>query len=324
MEQENNYQSRENWRFVSSGSVYTAAELPNGIIVTGGSSWLRRSTPFNQETRNSPGELVVLPDQERIVLPSMVNAVVPTPSGVFIGCKKGEQALNLFSTNMELLQTANDPIGDGVYLSVFDQQRNNVLATTRTGSLIALSPDNLEITQRVPLASSRLWALYSSAGTGNIYSGDYAGNVYVVNENFQLHQSFNMLESLHSSMPEEQKVWDPSIWGITETANHEIVISTRWGQITWFDQQDTLTPTRSIVLTEEITQLETIPNTNTLLVGTRSGKLLRLTERNSCTEELLFIPPAFQSDNSVWTISFTDNGDALVCFADGQVVNLGI
>lgn len=328
-------QIKEGWCYVNPGSVYAAEVLPDANILIGGSMWDRRNTPFNSETRSSPGKLTLLSqngnsywEQKREVLPSMVNAIVPLESGVFVGCKRGERAFNLFDQELGLSKTLNDEAGDGVYNAVQHRQTQSVLVATRRGLLVSLDGETLSTRRQINLNgdNARLWSL-SVREDGLVVTGDYSGRLHLIENGLESARSYDMRDFLDESLPENQQIWEPSVFGATTNASGQIIASIRWGQITWFNFDDRkLKVDRSLVIPEEISQVASVPGTENLLIGTRSGRVLYY-RQNSTSEcnltELLKIPPSFQTDNSVWSISCQQN-NALVAFSDGQVVSLNI
>lgn len=309
------------WRYDCHGSAYTAEQVGEAIII-GGSTWRRIQADFTEETRNSLGEVrrVINEELTRIELPSMVNAIVPLgdEGKVFVGCKKSLRAFNLLTPELEDITWQDDRLGGGIYNAMLHPVTGDIVAVTRNGWLQAIDKHELLITDSIQLNPGvRLWGL-AVREDGIIAAGDYEGNLYLVDAQFGLIKTFHLPELVVNEVSELRRQWGPSIWGITVLPDGQIVASTRWGQITWFDG-NSLKPTRVVVLEEEISQIANLDSNRELLVGTRSGKLLYLNGFE--IYQLLEIPPARQNDNSIWSISVAETY-VLVVFSDGQVVKL--
>lgn len=310
------------WRYDCRGSAYAAEQVEQEIII-GGSTWIRTQTDFTEETRNSLGEVRLVRHEEfarRIELPSMVNAIVPLmeDSSVFVGCKRGLRAFNLFTPKLEGITWQDDRLGGGIYNAMPHPVTGDIAVVTRNGWLQAINRHELSITDAIQLNQGvKLWGL-AVREDGIMAAGDYEGNLYLVDAQFGLIRCFHLPELVVDEVPELRRRWSPSIWGITVLPDGQIVASTRWGQITWFDG-NSFKPVQTIVLDEEISQIANLDSNKELLVGTRSGKLLYLNGFE--IYQLLEIPPARQNDNSIWSISVAETY-VLVVFSDGQIVKL--
>lgn len=332
-------QSRVNWIHVSPGSVYAGEQIDLDHFLIGGSTWTRRSVPFTHElARNTPGivyflivgdETIYSKQVEGKQFPSMVNSIIPLGDRVFVGCKHEEQAFNIITQDLHVDMSQNDYAGRGVYNAVYDHNRDEIIVVTRAGSLEYIDSHTLHTRLSIPLApeGTRLWSVKKVGLRSAFVVGDYDGSVYLINEDDQVEKTVNLKEYMLSSMRVDKQVNQPSVFGLTILPDETVVAGVRWGQIMWFKiSEHSFSPEKAVVLPWEISFLETVPDSTDILIGTREGKLLYLSDQSEgivihlLHEQL----PSLQHDNSIWSISFTSPRSCIVCFADGQVVSLNI
>ncbi len=318
--------------YESRGSVYAAVQIDTDRYVTGGSIWDRRHSPFNEQTRNAPGLLceVVRSGSEiresvQIMFPSMVNAIVPIRENVFIGCKRGQGSFNILNNQFELLRSSSDEQGDGIYNAVLSKTTENLFVVTRNGYISQIDAETLAIERYTQLTDgkSRLWSIATRNQDGSLFVGDYSGSLYSIDSDLKLNHTIRLTDYIYDTLIPERRKYDPSVFGITVTSSGQVVTAIRWGQIDWFDIDNTgFNHSKSVIVPEEISQIISIGAHDDLLVGTRSGKVLhvRVSSDQYQIRELVHIPPAFQSDNTVWSIEKTKMQSVLVSFADGQIL----
>jgi hypothetical protein len=322
------------WCFTGRGSIYAAEAFGDNTYIFGGSTWDRRHTPFTSEARNAEGLLskVIrqgdeLREESQLIFPSMINAIVPFGNSLFVGCKRGDRSFNLLGSDFQLLRSQSDEIGDGIYNAVPFGSTGDLLVATRNGYLYRLDPVTLSAVRTLQLnnGDTRLWSLAVRSADRSIFVGDYNGHVYCVDCDLNLRYTLQITDYIDESLPQENRRYNPSVFGITVAPGEQIVTTVRWGQIDWFDVDTSgFKHVKSLTIPEEISQITCI-GPNNFLIGTRSGKLLHLIDDDEyCVNQLLHIPPAYQSDNAVWSIANTFDRGILVCFADGQVVRLNM
>lgn len=334
MQQPEHYPPHVQWCFTSRGSIYAAESFGTGRYVVGGSTWDRRHTPFTHNARNTAGllsEVIQVGDEfteiSQAVFPSMVNTIVPLRDYLFVGCKRGERSFNLLHADFKVMKTQSDDVGGGIYNAELYGNTGDLLVTTRNGYLSQVDLTTLLTVRVIQLnnGESRLWSLAVRNRDGAIFVGDYGGRVYCLSNDLKLQYQLYILDYLDYLLPNERRRYDPSVFGITVSPNGQLVTSIRWGQIDWFDIDGSrFKHDKSFTICEEISQIASTANSRDLLVGTRSGKLLYVSvdKDEFQIDQLLHIPPAYQSDNAVWSIVKTPDQGILASFADGQVVKL--
>lgn len=320
--------------YISRGSVYAALPLGEDRYVVGGSIWDRKDSPFTKESRNSSGLLCELSrsgaeirESAHIMFPSMVNAIVPIGKNIFIGCKRGQGSFNMLNDQFELIRSSSDELGDGVYNALFSKPTEALYAVTRNGYVHHIDVENLSVARHTQLTdgTSRLWSIAGRDQDHSLFIGDYSGYLYCIDCELHVRHTIRLTDYIHEDISQERRQYDPSLFGIAVTTSGQIVSAIRWGQIDWFDIDTTgFNHCKSVIIPHEISQIASIGKRDDLLVGTRSGRLLyvRVHENETEIHQLLHVPPAFQSDNTVWSIEKTIQHSALVSFADGQVVEL--
>lgn len=332
--QENNEKSDLDLLHVSDGSVYAAEELADGRIAIGGSVWDRRRIPFTKELAEStPGIFYVInvdqPEVDRaerksLLFPSMVNVVLPFEDSLVVCCKHGRQTYTRIDQGFKILSQSDSREGGGVYNSLYDTQRNRLVAATRFGKLEIVNAESMEIEESIEVgsANTRLWSLCQSSN-GDYITGDYDGNLYAI---FQGNEVITCSPAsiVEGSLPFDRKLYSPSVFGLTSLPDSSIVAGLRWGIVFWLDSR--LDIKKHVDIGEEISYISSIPDSNDLMLGTRSGRILRMWDHESNFEltEIYSIPPSVQSDNSVWSISFNEKNSCIASFADGQVIKVSV
>lgn len=324
------------WQYISQGSIYAAEKIDNDRILIGGSSWNRKNVPYSpQLAKDSPG--IAFPIKVNngsiyrsfdapLQFPSMVNSIIAFDHRIMICCKHQDRAFNLFDQNLNLLSSVNDDLGLGLYNALYDQDGVQVIAATRNGGLHTLNPIDLKTINYINLnsGSARLWSL-EKIGKG-VVAGDYEGRLYFVPD--ILGQDFLSIlpkDYLLESIPSEFTKYQPSLFGLTSTAENMIISGSRWGQITWFRVEgNQLVNFKACLIPFEISYLRSVDDTKNLLIGTRQGSLLYLEDNQTEINitPLITIKPSCQNDNSIWSISSTGKDGYIISFADGQVVGM--
>ena len=321
------------WIHTGNGSIYAGERVYGGNILIGGSIWDRRHTPFTPVARESPGLVYGLREMDGIVsqldgsfvtFPSMVNAIVPAGEATVICCKHGEGTFTRRNRDGEVTLQRDDAMGDGVYSALYDATRSTIIATTRNGFLEFIDPDSLNPVRIIQLTDTdtRLWSLSISNSSGLVAAGDYSGRLFLLDGETDIVKQTDLAALAAPEIPDEKRQYQPSVFGLTVVCDETIVAGIRWGQINWLDRD--LMSQKSVFIPWEISYLQAVPNSKDLLIGTRQGKLLFLKDAGESMSvwSIYEIAPSFQTDNSIWSISFSDERHCLVCFADGQVVSV--
>ncbi len=301
-------------------SVYSALEN-NGNLYVGGSNWIRREVPYSKKIAiNSNGLIYILNKKLKIIrklyFPSMVYSIIKlNGKRLFIGCKSEKKSFNIINQKGDILKHKNDKNGKGVYNAVFDYKRNEIICTTRSGKIEFIDANNLKIKSKIQISSlkTRLWSLKINNKKGIIYTGDYEGNLYLINREKLKYKKFD-LKDLYYKDKRLVKGFSPSLWGL-ELAGNKIIIGTRWGDILLLNENFKLE--KRISIGEDISCLEKL-NDKTIFVGTRYGKLLELNLNSYKTSKIIEIKPFLQKENAIWGMARSKDG-VLVCFADGNV-----
>lgn len=319
-------QSQEFGLYIPDGSVYEAVPLDESTLLIGGTSWDRTRSAFTSTTRESTGRLwraklgLNSTVTDLLELPAMVNAIIPLERTIFVGCKRSEQAFNLLDQEFNFIRTVDDPVGGGTYNAHLCIRTGLIVVATRNGFLQRLDPQTLTMVDWTQFKTngSRMWSI-TQLENGHYVCGDYSGSFYVVDLGLQLMHQYSVRDFLSPVLPEEQRQYDPSVFGLVSNHNNQLVVSMRWGQISWFEQDgSSLRLLSSLVIPEEIVQIAQSSNSGNLYIGTRSGRLLCYRGYGQ-PEELYYFSPSYQSDNAVWSI-FCAKGVVVAAFADGQVV----
>ena len=312
------------WQFNSCGSVYTVAAIDNNRVLVGGSLWQRKFVPFSEDSRAQQGVVQAVGGQEwhpeTIKFSSMVNSVLPFRDRYIVCCKYGEQAYNVIGQDLQVQKTADDSRGNGVYNALITNEEELVSAV-RNGGLSFRNPFTLELIDYVSLSGNvRLWSV-AQLPEGRLVAGDYAGMIYIVKDG-KLESVFNLGNQSRQEVPEFQQRFEPSVFGLSVSDAGNVAAAVRWGGIYWFNREMELE--RSLIIPHEISTVGYVPESEDLLIGTRSGSLLHLRDLDNeiMLTRLLSIKPALQNDNSIWSISFDLDKRPIVAFADGQVIKI--
>ncbi len=304
-------------------SIYTAVETSDKLYV-GGSNWNRRKILYNKKiAKNSKGILHIFNKNGRkfkeikqLVLPSMIYSIVEiSKNRLFIGCKLGKKSLNLIDSEGNIIKSEDDKYGDGVYNAEFNKKDKELLLTTRKGLLEVRNIKNLSLKSKLQLSNGkvRLWSLCYRYG--KIYVGDYNGILYIINRKDFSIKKINLKSFYKGKITE--KDFGPSLWGL-EVLRDGIFLGTRWKDI--FVLNKNLDLKKRIKLNEDITCLSKLFK-DLILIGTRYGNLYSFNTKNFKLKKLTEIKPLLQKENAIWTIN-SKNNKALVCFADGYVVEV--
>ena len=303
-------------------SVYAATEIGKRLYV-GGSDWNRRKTRYTKEiARKAKGILHIFQkgkagfiEEKKVFFPSMVYSVLQLPNKkLFVGCKSGKGTLNIVGMDGRIIKQKDDEIGKGVYSSVFNTKKNEIILTTRAGKLKIIDARTLKLKAKLQLSKpkTRLWSLKLDMKKQIIYAGDYDGVLYVVDR--KKHVKKFDLKTLYKGHARLKKGFGPSLWGL-ELLNNKIVLGTRWGDVIILNKN--LGVEKQIKFKEDITCIKKFSK-QTVLIGTRYGKLYLLNLKNYKQVKIKEIKPVLQKENAIWDMTCVKN-EVLVCFADGNV-----
>jgi len=303
-----------------STSVYSALEINNKLYV-GGGDWNRRTTLYTRQiTKKAKGVLHILKKtktgfkkENRIIFPSMIYSIIKlSDKNIFAGCKSGKGTFNIIDRDGNIIKQKDDKIGKGVYNSVFNPKKKEIILTTRTGKLEIID-SKLKLKKRIQLSSpkTRLWSLKFDGKL--IYAGDYDGFVYVVDKKVKKLD----LKTFYPGDKRLTKGFGPSVWGL-EVINNKIVLGTRWGDIIILDKD--LGLVEKININEDITCIEKLSQ-KIVLIGTRYGTVFSFNLKNYKISKIMEIKPVLQKENAIWGMSSVKNG-VLICFADGNVCKI--
>lgn len=313
------------WSYTCHGSTYAAQQIGNNSLVIGGSVWNRRAEAFTPKTRASKGLLTQLAIDnsttpkliQTLQLDSMVNVILPVGDQVFVGCKSSFGTYNLMQGNA-ITRGSDDMTGGGIYNALYDHLSDSIIAVTRNGTIAYIDPKTLNSDHLHLSSSARLWTL-AQLNDGRIVAGDYDGFVYIVKDR-TLQYTLDTHIATQDVEPKFTNPYKPSVFGITALHNGEFVSGTRSGFLLHYSGDSTLIGITAMA--EEISVIELVPTTNSLLIGTRKGILYRmsLNEFGQNITEIFRIPPSLQTDNTIWSISVVNESAIVVVFADGQVI----
>lgn len=307
-------------------SVYSALEIGNKLYV-GGSDWNRRKVPYSKKiAEKSKGVLYILDKtksgyvkMKKIIFPSMIYTILRLSNKtLFIGCKSRNGAYNLINSEGEILKQKDDKTGRGIYNSVLDKKRKEILLTTRSGKLEIIDSKTLELKSSIQVTSkkTRLWSIDYETKDNKVYLGDYAGVLYILHRK-KLIKKIN-LKKFHLDKGKVKEGWGPSLWGI-KSSSGIIILGDRWGSVIILNKKN-LDLKKQIRIGEDISCIEGLSKTN-ILIGTRYGKLFLLDLKSYKSKKILEIKPPLQKENAIWGMSKAKDG-VLVCFADGNVCKI--
>ena len=309
---------KKRWSLKLNTSVYTSLELGNRIYV-GASDWDRRKIKYSKDiAKKSKGILYLFKKdksiEKKIIFPSMVYSIIKLDKKrIFVGCKSEIGTFNLFDLNGNLLNQKDDKVGGGVYDSIFNPLKKEIVCTTRSGILEILNSETLEIKEKINLSkNARIWPLIIKKR--RMITGDYNGVLYIIDSRKIKKLD---LKKFYKGDKRLKENFGPSIWGI-ESIKENIFVGTRWGHIVVFDKN--LELINKILIGEDITSLKK-KSSNILLVGTRYGKVYLLNIKNNNPSLILERKPVLQKENAIWSISRSKKG-FLVNFADGEVIEV--
>jgi len=304
-------------------SVYAAVKTRNRLYV-GGSSWNRRNKLYSKKiAKESKGILHIFhkkgkefKELKKVIFPSMIYSIVETSKNrLFVGCKSGKKSLNLIDLNGNIIKSKDDKQGDGVYNAELNKKDKELLLTTRNGLLEIRDIKSLSLKNKIQLSNKnvRLWSICYK--NGKIYAGDYKGVLHVINRKDLSIKKID-LKSFYKKK-NMKKDFGPSLWGL-ELVNNNIFVGTRWKNILILDNN--LDLKKRIKFNEDITCLSKLSK-DLILIGTRYGSLYSLNAKSFKLRKIIKIRPPLQKENAIWTIN-SKNNKALVCFADGYVVEV--
>ncbi len=313
-------------------SVYAAAEI-GGMLYVGGSNWNRRKVPYSKKiAEKSKGVLQILRGRKVVgfrEFPSMIYSILELPSKkTFVGCKSAKGTLSIMNRQRKILLQKDDRLGGGVYNAVFNRKRNEITLSTRAGKLEVIDAESLETKAQLQLTKegTRLWSLKES-GDGKLFSGDYDGMLYAVDRNNFREDAVLRFDfkSLHTGSERLKEGFGPSLWGMESIDENRLLVGNRWGDIAVAEpdfarKRFNVKMLRNIG--EDISCMQTLSG-NTVLVGTRYGKVFSFDLYSSRMEKLIEIPPSKQKENAIWGMA-PAKGGALVCFADGNVAKVSM
>jgi hypothetical protein len=247
----------------------------------------------------------------------MVYSILVLPGNrFFIGCKSEKETLNIFDEDFNLIKTRNDNSSKGIY--EVDFYKNRIIFATRTGMLKSVDSNNLGEINSIKLTQegTRLWSVKIDKKKKLIYTGDYDGNLYVLDLNFELKKKLN-LNKFYKKDKKLDEGFGPSLWGI-EIYKDKLLLAHRWGEILVVDRD--LKLEKRIKFNQDISNINFL-NKNILLVGTRRGDLFTYDFRTDKKSKIISIKPSLQKENSIWGI---DQGkkELLVSFADGNLIKV--
>ncbi|MBD3303559.1 hypothetical protein GF343_00275 [Candidatus Woesearchaeota archaeon] len=311
---------RIKYRLRFPSSVYAAITAGSRLYV-GGSVWDRRKVEYSKEiAKKTKGVVYVLHKQDledTVFFPHMVYSLLGLPSRkIFVGCKDTARTFNLIDRTGAILKQKDDKIGKGCYNAVFDSRKREILVPTRSGKLEILDT-NLRIKKKLQLASAktRLWSV--DFDSSNIYTGDYDGNLFVVDrKRFKKIGEVN-LKKFYPGDKRLKKGFGPSLWGLKITGNR-IITGNRWGDIIVFNKK--LQAEHRINAGEDVSCIEKLSK-QILLIGTRYGKLYSFDLKTGKLRKITEIKPTLQKENAIWGMTHAKDG-VLVCWADGVICKI--
>jgi len=303
-------------------SVYVAIEIGKRLYV-GGSDWNRRKARYTKDiARKAKGILHIFKKskagfvkEKKVFFPSMIYSILQLPNKkLFVGCKSGKGTLNIVDTDGKIIKQKDDKIGKGVYSGVFNPKRNEIILTTRSGKLEIIDARTLKLKAKLQLSKpkTRLWSLKLDMKKQILYAGDYNGVLYIVDRKKHI-KKFD-LKKLYKGDARLKKGFGPSLWGL-ELVDNKIVLGTRWGDLLILNKN--LEIQKQLKFKEDITSLKKFSK-QTILIGTRYGKLYSLDLKHYKQAKIKEIKPALQKENAIWDMTAVKDG-VLVCFADGNV-----
>lgn len=302
-------------------SVYSAAEM-HGKMFVGGSDWDRRKTLYSEKVaKESKGILHIMNQkgnkENKVYLPSMIYSLIPLPENkLFLGCKSQEKTLNIVDKNGKILLYKNDNVGRGVYQVENDKNKKELLVATREGFL-EIFDYKLKLKNKIRLSERgvRLWSVKKDFKEGNIYCGDYKGNLFVLKRNpLQLIKKID-LKNYYKEDPRLNKGFGPSLWGI-ELMEDYLVLGHRWGDLIFLDKKSFRIKKR-INLGKDISTLRKF--SDNMAIGTRQGYLYFFSLEKEEIIKTVQVKPSLQKENAVWGLD-VNNNKLFSSFSDGKVV----
>lgn len=317
-------------------STYAATEIGETLYI-GGSNWNRRKVPYTKEIAESSGGILHIMKRgkqgftvRKIKFPSMIYSLLELPSRlIFVGCKSSKGALNIIDRQGRLVRQRDDNIGSGVYSSVINRGKNEIILATRAGKLEVVDAKTLKLKAQLQLTlrGTRLWSLKFDEKSNVVYAGDYEGMLYAVDRrNFRRTGVLKFdFKTLHKANKKPNQEFGPSVWGLESISENELIAGTRWGDLVLLKADfsaSSFEARRQLNLGEDISCIKKLAD-KIVLVGTRYGKVFSLDLRDYSFRKVTETIPSLQKENAVWGMSSVKGG-VLVCFADGKVSKIAL